>query len=79
MAEQVGADIYGMNYNAWAESKYRSFPTQGVSFYPPNDDTNMLGTNIYGVIKVYLEKDQPEYMTNSTPAQLVTLANTPNA
>lgn len=75
MAQQVSADIYGMNYNAWAASKYRSFPTQGVSFYPATPDTQMIGTNIYGVIKSFLEEGQPEYMTNSDPATLVTNSN----
>lgn len=76
MAQQVSMDVYGMNYNAWAASKIRTFPTQGVSFYPATEGTNMLGINIYGIIKNYLEAGQPEYMTNSTPAQLATLANT---
>lgn len=75
MAQQIGADIYGMNYNEWVASKTRYFPTQGVSFYPATAGTQMIGTNIYGVIKSFLEEGQPEYMTNSLPATLATESN----
>lgn len=75
MAQQISADIYGMNRSEWATSSLKSFPTQGISCYPPDPAIMMGGIYMMSVIKLFSEDGQPEYFSNSDPAELVTQSN----
>lgn len=76
MAQQVLADLYGMNYNMWGQMMQKTFPTQGVSFFTPAIGTvSYYGIYLYGGIIALLEQGQPEYLTTKSVVQLATESN----
>jgi len=76
MAQQVIANIYGMNTNMWANPSQIGFPTQGISiFVPQSGSVSMYGIYLYGGIRALLEVGSPEYFTDKPFAQLATECN----
>lgn len=78
MAQQITASVYGKDNNpfAGAGGYGMTFPTQGVSFLPVPNGTNFNGALIYGIVKVWIAKGEPEYYTNKTVASLLSDSNT---
>lgn len=76
MAQQIVANIYGMNYNMWGNSLRMGFPTQSISlFVPATGSISMYGIYLYGGIRALLEAGSPEYLTDKSFAQLATECN----
>lgn len=76
MAQQVSAQVYGMNNNLWGAPQNMSFPTQGVRmFEPPAGTVSFYGIYLYGAIKALLEDGQPEYLTTKSYVVLAIESN----